>query len=147
MPFFSPVTSGGGGGGGSTTTQVFRYNSTLPTNTDGSLVYGETDINGIPYVNPGVYNTTSFTQAGVSVLVTSTSILAANPARTYLLIQNQDATNPIWISLTGITAVANNSFLKIAAGGVYEINSAICANAITGISTGGPVFTHVIQAS
>lgn len=56
----------------------------------------------------------------------SASMVAANAARQYLLIQNKDTAGVIYINFGAAATVANG--LKIAAGGSFELNS----NMLTG---------------
>lgn len=87
-------------------------------------------------------------ETAVPVLITSTLVLAANANRTYLMIQNQDAANPIWVSCDGLAAVADATCTKIAAGGslIFE-NGYIPTGIINAIATGGTVNTHVREGS
>ena len=75
-------------------------------------------------------------QAAVNVTDASTTIIAANPTRNYLLIQNNSDTD-IWINLTGGTAsTSNSSSFKVAsAGGSLELRSWVTVSAVTGIHT------------
>lgn len=61
----------------------------------------------------------AFTQAQKTVTNTSASMLAVNANRRYLLIQNNDATGDIYVTLDG-TAATTAKGVKIAAGGSYE---------------------------
>lgn len=104
------------------------------------------DAIGVLKVNPGLYRGTP-TQAAKSVGVTSALLLAANASRSYLVIQNQDAANPIYLNFGG-TAAANNGSLKIPAGGNYVVeNGYIPTSAINAIATGGTVAVNVIEGS
>jgi hypothetical protein len=150
MPFNRRGGGSSSGGGSSFTGKVAKYNATPPTLADGDLTELQTDSKGTTYTNPGIYNTSSFTQALVVVTTsapTSGSLLTANTNRTYLLIQNQDATNPIWVSFGGV-AVATAACLKIAAGGTFILeNSVVSTQALSAISTGNSVNVQVMQAS
>lgn len=64
----------------------------------------------------------AFVQSQKTVTNASASMLAANANRRYLMIQNNDATGDIYITLDG-TAATTAKGIKIAAGGSYE-----CAN-------------------
>ena len=83
---------------------------------------------------------TTPTHTAVSVLVTNTAVIAANPNRRCLLLIN-DSANIIYLMLGG-TAVANQGIRLNAAGGNYEMSprlgnlyrGAINAIALTGTS-------------
>lgn len=82
------------------------------------------------------------TSTTVSVLITNTALLVANPSRRYLQIQNQDATNPIWVRCDGVAATADGNAVKIAAGLTW-IPLGVPIGACAGISTGGTVITNI----
>lgn len=66
-----------------------------------------------------------FTHAAVSVSnASSTSVLAANNKRNYLLLQNDHATQAIWCKF-GATAVANDGFKLNAAGGTIIFETSV----------------------
>ena len=75
-------------------------------------------------------------QSAVNVTSSSTTIIAANAARSYLLIQNNSDTD-IFINLTGSTAsTSDSSSFKIAAsGGSLELRQWVPVGAVTGIHT------------
>lgn len=77
----------------------------------------------------------AFTQANPAVTSASTQIMAANAARRYLLIQNNDATGDIYITLDGTEATVGGKGLKIAAGGSYEVPFYLCSGAIKAIGS------------
>lgn len=52
---------------------------------------------------------------------TSTAILAANTDREYFMIQNNDASNALWINFTA-AAVQTQPSIQIAAGGIFEMS-------------------------
>lgn len=62
----------------------------------------------------------AFTQAQKTVTNASGSMLAANANRKYLLIQNNDATGILYVTLDG-TAATTAKGIKIAAGGTLEL--------------------------
>lgn len=73
----------------------------------------------------------AFAQTVQTVTTTSAQLLAAKPNRRYLLIQNNDASGTIYVTLNGVTATAANG-VQIGPGSSYEIsgfapNSAIMA--------------------
>lgn len=80
--------------------------------------------------------------SAVSVLVTATVILAANPARKYLSIQNQDAANTIFIRCDGVAPTADNNSYKLTLGQTYAPVVAP-VGACNAIATVGTVLTHV----
>ncbi len=61
----------------------------------------------------------AFTQNNKTVTNASAQLLAANPARRYLLIQNNDAAGIIYVTMDGTPATTAKG-IKIAAGGSYE---------------------------
>jgi hypothetical protein len=85
-------------------------------------------------------NTYSLRDSSQAALPTSsTQILTASSSRSFLLLENTDATNDIWVNLTGGTASARGSgciFLPHAQGAASRIvfNAGCPANAITAIS-------------
>lgn len=86
----------------------------------------------------------TFTQTAVGTTVASTSLVTANATRKYLQIQNQDATNPIWINCAGVAAVADGTAVKVAAGQTWA-PTIPPIGACAGIATGGTVVTSVVQ--
>lgn len=62
----------------------------------------------------------AFTNTQKTVTSSSTSLVAANANRRYLLIQNNDASGIIYVTLDG-TAATTAKGVKIAAGGSYEL--------------------------
>lgn len=77
----------------------------------------------------------TFGNTAKTVTGTSAQLVAANASRSYLLIQNNHATEPIYVNF-GATATASNG-VKIAAGGSYELNCNQASNAVNAISGGG----------
>lgn len=107
---------------------------------------GMLDSASILKVNPGLYRGTP-TQTAKSVTTSNAQLLAANVNRSYLVIQNQDSSNPIFLNFGG-TAAANNGSLKIPAGGNYVTeNGYIPTSAINAIATGGTVAVNVIEGN
>jgi len=76
----------------------------------------------------------AFTQAAATVTNVSGQLKAANAARRYLLIQNNDATGIVYVRLDGVTATAGTG-IKIAPGGSYEIKTYVPSGAITAIGS------------
>lgn len=145
---------GGGGSSGPTTTITgfsnvipeLQYLSSRPTLTNSQFTNAFCDSSGALLVNPGIYNAAP-THTSISVATTQAQVIAANAARTYLLIQNQDATNPIWIRF-GSTAAANGTSIKIIAGASLVFEGSMVPNtAINAISTGGTVTAAVLECS
>lgn len=62
----------------------------------------------------------AFAQAQKTVTNASAQLLAANAARRYLLIQNNDATGVVYVYIGAAAATAANG-IKIAPGGSYEV--------------------------
>lgn len=94
----------------------------------------------------GSASAVAHTDTAISILVTSTTVIAANATRKYLAIQNQDAANPIWINCAGSAAVTNGTAVKLLAGQYYNPTpppSGACA----GIATGGTVVTAVVEGN
>jgi hypothetical protein len=76
----------------------------------------------------------TFTQTQRTVTNASAQLLAANAARRYLLIQNNDASGDVYVNLTGVAATTANG-IKIAAGGSYECQGFAPTAAITAIGS------------
>lgn len=97
----------------------------------GNFVAYDTPPNG----NVTITNTGgAFTQAAATVTNASAQLLAANAARRYLLIQNNDSGGDIFVRLDGATATAANG-IKIAAGGSYEGQGYVPTGAIVAIGS------------
>lgn len=64
----------------------------------------------------------AFSQSQKTVTNASAQLLAANPARRYCLIQNNDASGDVYVTLDG-TAATTAKGIKIAAGGSYEVQN------------------------
>lgn len=71
----------------------------------------------------------AFTQSRASVSNTNTQILAANANRRYLLIQNNDTSAYMRVSLNGSAATVTTGF-RIAAGGTLEVPNYAVTGAI-----------------
>lgn len=126
------IISGGSGGGAVTQSGTWTVQPGNTANTTAWLVSEKTPT-GTP------------TQSSISVTTSSTSVLAASTATTYLFIQNQDSVNPIWLNLGGGAATANGACIKLSAGASYEMNAPgfIPTAAINAISTGGTVTVNL----
>lgn len=85
-------------------------------------------------------------QTSVSVTASDTPLLAANASRKYLMIQNQDAANPIYVATDGLASVADGTCTKVVAGGtlIFEGNY-VPTDIVKAIATGGTVVTHVTE--
>lgn len=73
----------------------------------------------------------------------SGALLAANSARQYLLVQNQDATGNVFLKFAA-AATADAASIKIPPGGNYEMNGVIATqalNAIGDVAANGNVLT------
>lgn len=76
----------------------------------------------------------AFTNAQATVTNASTTAKAANASRSYLMIQNNDATGDIWVRLDGAAATTLTG-VKIPAGGSYELTGYVPTGAITAIGS------------
>lgn len=84
------------------------------------------------------------TNTNVSVLTSSTTILANRTSRSHAVIIN-DGTNIVYLAL-GATAVANKGIRLNANGGAYEINDQnLFIGAINGIAVGGTSNVTVVE--
>ena len=76
----------------------------------------------------------AFVNAQKTVTNASATLQAANTARRYLLIQNNDATGDIYVRLDG-TAATIGTGVKVAAGASYELQGYVPTGAITAIGS------------
>lgn len=76
-------------------------------------------------------NSSSYTNAAATVTNASASLIAANAARKYLLIQNKDVSGSIYINFGAAATVANG--VKIAPGGSYESDAIVSTQQIFAI--------------
>lgn len=76
----------------------------------------------------------AFTQAQKTVTNASTQMLAANAARAYLLIQNNDAAGIVYVTLNGTAATVLNG-IKLAPGASLEIQGHCPSGAINAIGS------------
>lgn len=84
------------------------------------------------------------TNTNVSVLTSSTTILANRTSRSHAVIVN-DGTNVVYLSL-GATAVANKGIRLNPSGGSYEINEQnLFIGEINGIAVGGTSNVTVLE--
>jgi hypothetical protein len=75
-----------------------------------------------------------FTQAAANVTNASAQLLAANASRSYLLIQNNDASGDIYVTLDGGAATLAKG-IKIAAGGSLELADFLPTDAVFAIGS------------
>lgn len=105
------------------------------TNTVKVLVADENFIDGlrggIDITTAKVPISAAFANVAATVTNASASLIAANAARQYLLIQNKDLTGNIYINFGSAATVANG--IKIAAGSSYEMNSTQSSGAVFAI--------------
>lgn len=88
-----------------------------------------------PTGNVAVTNTAgAFVQSQKTVTSASAQVLAANAARRYLLIQNNDASGVIYVTLNGVAATTTNG-IKIDAGGSLELQGYVPTGAINAIGS------------
>jgi hypothetical protein len=74
----------------------------------------------------------------------SQQLLAANTGRGFLIIGNPNASNAVWVNLTGGTAAANGvGCIQLAAGQYIYFVETIMTNAITATATAGSVITCI----
>lgn len=83
------------------------------------------------------------TDTTVSVLIASTSVLAANANRKLLILKNLDATNPVFVSLDGDAADTDDMELGAKEGIVLDV--CVPVTAIRAISTGGTVKLYISE--
>lgn len=124
-----------------------QYLATKPTLTDGQFINPQCNNKGALLIDPGVVNG-AHSSTSATVATSSSQILPANVNRIAVTIQNQDATNPIWINTAGGTSFADGRGTKIMPGGSITFspqNVPAPTGAITAISTGGSVIVNIIE--
>lgn len=109
------------------------------SSTAGGLVNFVTRLgNEIRYDKPPTGNVSlgngAFTQAQKTVTNASAQLLAANGSRRYVLIQNNDASGDIYVTLDGSAATTAKG-VKIAAGGSMELQGYVPNGAINAIGS------------
>lgn len=98
---------------------------------DGSEVSYDTPPNGqVTVTNTGG----AFTQASATVTNTSGQLRAANVARRYLLIQNNDASGIVYVNLAGAAATVAGG-VQIPPGGSYELSGFMPTGQINAIGS------------
>lgn len=86
-----------------------------------------------PVGNVAITNTNgAFTHASHTVTTTSGVLKNANPARRYLLIQNNDATGFVYVRFDGVAATTANA-IKIEPGGSLELSNFVPTGEIEAI--------------
>jgi hypothetical protein len=120
-----------------------RFNKVLVTNKQATAqdiqfvarLGHEVEYNKTPVGDVNITNTTgAFSQSQKTVTNASAQLLAANPARRYFLIQNNDASGDVYVTLDG-TAATTAKGIKIAAGGSYECQNFNASGAIFAIGS------------
>lgn len=90
---------------------------------------------------------TALTSDAVSVLITSTAILADRPGRAEVTIVNTDAANPVYLAFSTVAGTAPTAIavkgVKLAAGASWT--SGAYTGAIAGIAVGGTVVVTVAE--
>lgn len=76
----------------------------------------------------------SFANTAKTVTSASGSLIAANTARKYLLVQNKDTSGSIYVNFGGGAATEGNGIL-IGPGGAYELNANMSTQGIQAIGT------------
>lgn len=82
-------------------------------------------------------------QTNPVIALADTQVVAAKADRKLLLIQNNDAANPVYLNFAG--AAATTSGVKLIAGGSYQMDSSIGGQEVRGIATGAPVTLVVVE--
>jgi hypothetical protein len=121
-----------------------KYNVNRPLVPNGQTGIIQGDSQGAQLINTGFYLGDLFSIAK-SVTTTASTLIGPNTNRTYLSIQNQDATNAIFIKPDG-TAAANGGSIRIGPLGekVFE-NGFIPRQWFSAISSTGTVVVNVTE--
>lgn len=86
------------------------------------------------------------TCAAVSVAITSTVLLAANPSRVEVTFVNLDVTNPVFLvfsTAVGVAPTATANGLRLAPGASFSTRSYV--GAVAAIATTAPCSVHVSE--
>ena len=110
------------------------------TRLGGQVDYDQPPESVVTVINTGG----AVTQTAVNASGVSAQLLAAKPQRRYLLIQNQDAANAVFIRLDGAAVSAANG-LKIPAGGSFVAESYTPTGEVTVIAAAGTPLLNVIE--
>lgn len=88
----------------------------------------------------------AFTQASVNVTNAAggVQLLAANAARRYLLVQNRDAVNSLYVTLDGQAPTAALGIL-LEPGGALELNGFACTGAVRALASGATAAAVVVE--
>jgi len=88
-----------------------------------------------------VYPAGNLLDGSGSLTGSSQQVFAAKPERLYLLIQNIDATNALWVNF-GVAAVADQPSIKLAAGASlqYAVPGVVPTGAVNVIGTAASKF-------
>lgn len=88
----------------------------------------------------------AFTQAAVNVtnVAGGVQLLAANAARRYLLVQNRDAVNSLYVTLDGQAPTAALGVL-VEPGGALELNGYACTGAVRALASGATAAAVVVE--
>lgn len=88
----------------------------------------------------------AFANSQKTVGTSSATMVAANAARRYLMIQNNDALIDIWVRLDGAAAAVNGSgSIKIPANGTYELQGYVPNGAITAVAASANANVAVVE--
>lgn len=109
------------------------------TSADSAKVGGSVSVSSTPAP------VTTFTQAGATVGIASAQLLAANAARRFLMVQNNDATAIVYLNLTGAAAAVAGG-VNLSPGGSLVLDVALTGaaiNAIANVATAAGAVTVV----
>lgn len=80
----------------------------------------------------------------IAVGSTAQPLYVALPTRRYLLVQNHDTSDPLWIDFDGVDAVESQPAVRILAGETFIVEGPYCPNGA--ISIIGPTGTQEFTA-
>jgi hypothetical protein len=80
-------------------------------------------------ISANVAARSAFTSSAKTATTASTQLVAANPARNYLLVQNNDPTGYVVVSFGAAAVLAPANGVRIAAGGFWEWVGSVPTNA------------------
>jgi hypothetical protein len=87
---------------------------------EGRLIVGDGDFDSAQVTGEVAISGRNHTMTAVTAAAASAQALAANSNRTYLSIQNQHASDDVYIRTDGGAAAANNTSFKLGAGQTWE---------------------------
>jgi hypothetical protein len=125
-----------------------RYFSSVQTMTDGDIAPVALDVNANMRVNAGFYNNAP-TITAYTATTSSTQAITTNANRTFLLIQNRDATNfvDIFFSNSG-PAVSDGTAYKLTAGQVLKLDAGFIPNtAVYVLANTASCILHIEEGS